>query len=174
MLTSYCHNVLKLELAKSDYNGKTADQAWTWLTQPTSVTIDVPTNYKLTPLAVAKAIGPVKANNLAGKVKAAFPNIADSLLADGPNASDALTIGFLNACVDANLLQSDINILVALGVVSTTTVTPARFPSRFTQYEWPHIDSNGGIGNASTPALMGFPNSITRDEFDAAWMEVRS
>jgi hypothetical protein len=31
MLTAYCQKVLERELAKSDYDGKTADQAWHWL-----------------------------------------------------------------------------------------------------------------------------------------------
>lgn len=41
-MNEYCQNVLKTELAKPDYDGKTADQGWAWLMEPyTTETVKV-------------------------------------------------------------------------------------------------------------------------------------
>lgn len=170
MLTPYCANVLKAELSKPDYAAKDNAAAWVWLMEPTTTTADVPTNLKLTPLVAAQLLGPIKANAFALAVKAALPGIADAILAEGVNVSDPQTQAFLGSLATApGITQEDIDALRALGTKQVTTTVPRRFDSRFYPELWPHVGDDG-VPNEDGPAITGFPNTIERSDFDAAWL----
>lgn len=169
-LSPYRANVLKTELADSAYDGMTADQAWDWLMVPTVSQSQEPTHAMLTPRLAASVIGPLKAEALAAKIKAALPNTADAYLLGGVDLSDDATSAFLDYCVDGTtVLQADVNTLKALGTRTVTTTTKARFSQRFYPGRWPHVAEDGTPGGPGDSMLSGFPNQISRADFDTAW-----
>lgn len=168
-MNEYCQNVLKTELAKSDYDGKTADEGWAWLMNHRTEEIVTPTGVKLTPLIVAATLGPIKANILAGKIAAVLPNIAESLMRDGVDLAHPATGPFLQSMVGDGLTAEDIAALVALGSKTTTKTLNPRFDERFFPELWPHVAKDGNVGSPDDPAISGFPNTITREDFNAAW-----
>ena len=168
-MNEYCQNVLKTELAKPNYDGKTADQGWAWLMEPRTEQVSTPTGVKLTPLVVAATLGPIKANILAGKVAAMLPNIAESLMRDGVDLAHPATSPFLNALVGDGIAAEDVAALLALGTNTTTKQLKPRFDERFYPELWLHVAKDGNVGSDGDPAISGFPNTITRDEFNSAW-----
>lgn len=56
-LNNYCAKVLARELAGSDYDGMTADQAWEWLMLPTVNVANEDTHALLTPVFAAGCWG---------------------------------------------------------------------------------------------------------------------
>lgn len=170
MLNDYCAAVLARELAKADYDGMSADEAYAWLTQPSDASAQAPTHAKLTPLLAAATIGPAKAEALAAKIQAALPTIAGPLMAQGVDLSDALTAAFLGSMVDGEgVLQTDVEALLSLGTRGVSASLPARFSRRFSPDSWPHVAEDGSEGDENDPAIHGFPNLITREEFDLGW-----
>lgn len=173
MLTAYCRNVLIAELAKPDYDGKTAAEAFAWLTEPVATTRHEPTGVELTPRVAASVIGPLKAEILASRVLTALPSIGPALLAGGVSLGDPETAPFLSSLAGGPLLQGDIDALLALGTRSVAESAPPRMSRRFDPEAWPHLDDDGHAGGPDDPAITGFPNSISRDEFDDAWHSAR-
>lgn len=172
MLNAYCANVLKAELAKADYNGMTADQAWAWLTQPVAqAPVSTPTGALLTPVAVARLLGPAKAEAVAAALKSAFPTVADHLMSEGVDPLAPATETFFASLVASNVLTSgDVTTLTATGTLTVTPPPlPPRFHERFNTDAWPHVAEDGTVGTASDKAIHGFPNAILRADFDAAW-----
>jgi len=170
MPTPYCQNVLKLELAKADYNGMTADAAWAWLMTPATTTTAVPTNARLTPILAASVLGPAKAEAIAHKTAQQLPTIAAALMSVGVNLSDPATAAFLDALVDGtSVTAADVAALKALGSTTLATAVPRRFDQRFDPAAWPHVAADGSLGSPGDPAIHQFPNSLDRSDFDAAW-----
>lgn len=172
MLSDYCKNILKAELSKPDYDGKTADQGWAWLMLPTTSEEEIATNTKLTPIMAAGVIGPIKANAIAVKIGQLLPGIATALMDAGVDLSHAATGPFLNSLVGGSVEQADIDALLTLGKRTVTTTTPRRFDRRFDPILWPHIDENGDAGDGNCLAISGFPNDLEREDFNAAWVAV--
>lgn len=170
MLTEYNAAVLRREFAGSDYDGKSADQAWTWLMEPTVTTSEVDTHTRLTPGVAASLIGPTAANTLAGAIKSQLPYIADTLLSAGVDASDPETRGFLDALSGTALTADQVATLKATGKRTVTATEPRRFDRRFDPDRWPHVAPSGEAGNDEDTAITGFPNDLSRDEFNAAWI----
>jgi hypothetical protein len=168
-MNEYCQNVLKAELAKSDYDGKTADQGWAWLMEPRTEEISKPTGIKLTPLVAAATLGPMKANALAGKILAVLPHIGAALMQDGVDLAHPATKPFLDVLVGDGITAEDIAALMALGVEITVKQFKPRFDERFFPELWPHVAKDGNIGGADDPAISGFPNTVSREDFDKAW-----
>lgn len=173
MLTAYCRNVLIAELKKSDYDGMTADAAFAWLTEPTTATRPERAGVRLTPIMAASVIGPIKAEILASRVLAALPSIGPPLLAGGVSLDDAQTGPFLSSLVGGPLDQADIDALLALGSRTATETTPPRIARRFDPAHWPRVAPDGTEGGPDDPAISGFPNAVTRAEFDDAWQAAR-
>lgn len=173
MLDGYCHNVLAAELRKPDYDGMTADEGWAWLCLPQQTQQTHVTGALLTPVVAAKVLGPVKANVLAARTRAARPDIADALMREGVNLSDPLTAAFLGSLVGGPISQADVDALLALGTRTVIQAHPPRFGRRFGPAQWPHVAADGTPGGPDDGSIRGFPNAIERDEFDRAWAEAR-
>lgn len=172
-LSAYCANVLKAELAKSDYNGMTADQGWAWLTQPILQSpVSHPSGVLLTPVVAAKLVGAANAEKIAAALKSDFPITADHLMDEGIDPTKAETQGFLAQLVAGNVIAAaDRDTLVTAGTVSVPRPDlPPRFDTRFEPALWPHVDANGNpSADPNDQAIHGFPNSIERADFDTAW-----
>lgn len=171
-LNAYCATVLARELAGSDYNGLTADAAWAWLTQPTPRQPQaVPTGLKLTPVVFAGIVGAAKANAVASAIQQAYPLIAGSLMTEGIDPTKAESSAFLAGLVTGGVLtQADLDAVNAAAVRQVPqSPLPERFPERFLPERWQHVAPDGTAGGEDDPSLAGFPNTITRDEFNAAW-----
>lgn len=173
MLNAYCRNVLITELSGPDYAGMTADQAWDWLTEPAVTTAQEETGARLTPLLAASVVGPAAANLIAAKVRAALPAIADDLLRDGVSLADPSTAPFLGSLVGDGVTQAHVDALLALRYRAVTVTATARFDRRFDPERWPHVNADGLPGGDHDPAITGFPNAVTRDEFNDAWLAAR-
>lgn len=170
MLNAYCSKVLERELRSPEYDGMSADQGWAWLMLPRTTIEQVDTHLKLTPMVATITIGPIKANALAEAIKTKIPAIADILMSVGVDLSDNATGAFLDSLVDnSTVMAEDINALKALGKKTETTTFRRRFEERFDPMRWPHVDINGEQGNQTNQAIHGFPNDLTREEFDVSW-----
>lgn len=171
-LNAYCATVLARELASADYNGKTADEAWAWLMLPTArQPLSVPTGLKLTPVVFAGIVGANKANAVAAAIQQAYPLIASALMTEGIDPTKAESSAFLAGLVTGGVLtQADLDAVNAAAVRQVPQdPLPERFIERFLPERWPHVAPDGTAGGAESPSLTGFPNAITRDEFNAAW-----
>lgn len=171
MLTAYCQNVLALELAKPDYGSMTSDQGWEWLTQPVLPPPIQTATQMLTPVVFAHILGPAKAESVALAIKNAFPTIADHLLDAGVDPTSPFVKAFLSQMVAGGVLtktEVDAVAAAAIGSVQPPS-TPARFDQRFSPTQWPHVSKDGSIGTEEDQAIHGFPNSIDRTDFNAAW-----
>lgn len=116
-----------------------------------------------------RVLGPVKANNLAVKIKTTFPAIADGLLAAGVDLSLPATASFLDGLVGDGIGQSDVDALKSYGKREVSATSPPRFDLRFEPSRWPHVAADGGAGAEDDPPIHGFPNSIEKSDFEAAW-----
>ncbi len=175
MLTPYCQKVLQLELVKTDYDDKTADEAWSWLMDlvtPSGVTR--PSGVRLTPLLVAGLLGPAKAEAIAVALKTAFPTIGELLMQAGVDPLAPASQTFFASLVAGNVITAeDVGVLAATAVVTTQSPSYVRFDRRFFPGDWPHVTADGDIGTESDQAIHGFPNTIDRSDFDAAWAVAR-
>lgn len=172
MLNEYCAAVLARELAGTDYDGKTADQAWAWLMLPTPQDpVTTPTGLRLTPVTLAGLVGAAKTELVASAMKQAYPVTGDHLMTEGVDPLRAETLGFLSQLVSGGVLsEADVDAVRAAAVrVTPQADLPRRFDQRFDPQRWPHVADDGSAGGEGDEAIRGFPNDITREEFDSAW-----
>lgn len=172
-LNPYCQAVLRHELAKPDYDGKTADQAWAWLTEPVvPPPVATPNGLRLTPVRLAKIIGAAKTEAVAAALKAAYPLTAGYLMEEGVDPQTQEAGAFLAQLVTAGVLTpADLAAVQASCVTVTQPSGYVRFDRRFLPADWPHVADDGTVSADTTqPAIHGFPNRIDRSDFDAAWV----
>jgi hypothetical protein len=135
------------------------------------VAVEKDTNLILTPVVVAKYLGPLKANAIAARIKALLPDIASSIMSEGVNASNQATLMFWDAIVDnTTVTAQDVAVLKGLGKEYEVVTIPRRFDRRFDPERWPHVAADGSQGGPQDKSISGFPNDITRIDFDTAWV----
>jgi hypothetical protein len=143
MLSPYNHAILVEELRHSDYDGKSADDAWTWLNTPVPPVSSRRESWPLlTALEMVTRIGVKKAEAVAAHFMASFPTIGAAILAAGlePRRDDIKDIisGF------AGTVLADSDVLALLSPVVTHDAPPvAPFAERFSPDRWPNVNSDG-------------------------------
>lgn len=174
-MSPYCAKVLSIELAKSDYDGMTADQGWAWLTAPVyQQTLQVPTGIRLTPIVAAGLIGATKANAMAAAVLATFPAIGHDLLTEGIDPTKDETKAFIAQLVAGKVITQDDADTLAASATQTVNMglLQARFDERFQPKNWPSVADDGSIDpSGKSQAIHQFPNclELQREDFDIAW-----
>jgi len=140
------------ELQAAVYNGKSADQSWSLLTEFQTITDTVPSHAQCGPGLLVKACGPAGATRVINAMKATFPEeVVQAMLNNGEDLSDPTTAAMLAAFLQAGaILQRDHDALLALATVTTTHQEPPRL------YAMIH-------------GVAGYPNAIERTDFDTAW-----
>lgn len=173
MLNEYCATVLTRELTSADYDSLTSNAAWSWLMdpvkQPPSV---VPTGIKITAISLARTLGAPKAEAIVKALKLTYPTIGELLITEGidPLTGEAQTFianlvknGILSSPADTDAITAAVYKSIPLPDL------PRRFESRFAPDRWPRVNSDGSVGDENAEAISGFPNTIERVDFDAAW-----
>jgi hypothetical protein len=172
-MNEYCQNVLKTELAKSDYDGKTADQGWAWLMEPYATE-----STKVNPVVDRRSIKTwAMLHGKLGVIQASDSQAAKTLmmLFSDPDftsidTSSDVWKALMGQLVTAGLLtESDVIAVSSLNSTKTTSGPKVRFDERFFPELWPHVSKDGNVGSPDDPAISGFPNTITREEFDKSW-----
>lgn len=86
------------------------------------------------------------------------------------DTSSDLWKALMGQLVTAGLLnESDVIAVSSLNSTKTTSAPKTRFDERFFPKLWPHVAKDGNVGSLDDPAISGFPNTISREDFNAAW-----
>ena len=186
------YEILKQDLKDSVYDGRSLNDAYSWLTTPT-VTVTMmyyDTPVSLDPPLIAKTIGIKAAEAIASAFREAYPNIADYIIADGPDIKDPATVALLESMVvNAVITQDQVDKLKALTktMVQTEEHHDSPMVARFSATACAKLRRDAGlppqsdelfVDNSTVPPRYihgeeGFPNVIPFEDFATAWSEVR-
>lgn len=167
-LLPHHQTALAAELAKPEFDGMTAQQAFALLTDVPTTTRTESTGFRLTPVSTAQLIGVAKAQALAALLKSLYPDVAADLLDDGVDPTKAETVAFLEgAKALGHITQADIDAITAATVRTVTERGKPQFVLRMARvdFDTPELRAQFPTG------VPGFPNSLWRESFDAAWTE---
>jgi hypothetical protein len=172
MLRDYDKQIVRQELAKPDYDGLTAQQAWDWLYVPRVQQVPRPPP-PLTLIHIAAALGPAKAEAVAAALLSAYPRIGPYLIQTGVDAADPHTQEFFSALVAGAVVTAD-EAAALLATASDAVEQPPRAAERFTSADWPHVDAGGNLtDDAAAKPIDGFPNGVDFADFSPLFAEVR-
>ena len=143
---------LVAELQDAVYNGKSADQSWSLLTEFQTITDTVPSHAFCGLGLLFFACVLFGAFCVFYAMKATYPEeVVQAMLNNGEDLSDPTTAAMLAAFLQAGaILQSDHDALLALATVTTTHQEPPRL------YAMIH-------------GVAGYPNAIERTDINTAW-----